>query len=450
MTIIGYRLIGDKLVEIMRIDGKNADERAKIYLESLGLPVEESYMEEHVKSNFYTIFIKIHEDGTQELIDLAYHARKGSYHGRPFPPKRNKRSQEKRKRKPRKKDNTIKKNEKKEKTAGDQKKIDLSPLVRPEGVTVQEIMLEGRKPALSKLIVELEDRYSEAWEKEPLVYADGYIKFLISLGDYYLQRYKEATGDDSPEEAAKPQRYLDSFDAWLVALKEGSLFANKAINYYQQAAQVATQVAFIYFPQGDNPEEAEKYLKMAADLAEKMISLGESGENLWTYFSNLGTHYYETYRSGDALPVLEKALRYATSPDARIVVFHNLSLCHADLGNVSKAVEYLARSICLHYAINNEYSDVKYYNADIERVSSMVGDDFTDLLALRIALDFVGGGLTKDEACRYLKEIPKEKWPLSRTLQQLICGGVPLQEVPYRCEECKALLEDVERVINLQ
>lgn len=434
MTIIGYRQIGGKLIKVFEVTGKKADEKSRRYIEALGFPVEEDYIEEYARSNFYMIYVKVFEDGTRQIIDLAYHAKKGSYQGHPFPPKAENK-QENGEKEVFQRINEKQKAKMSSKTKMVPKEPDIEALIRPEGVTVEELMsLTDRSNPLDRLISTVERRYSEAWEKEPLVYADGYIRFLRSAGDYY----------------ANVSQTPNPFAEWLreeVGIKYPSP-AEDALRYYRAAAHVATRVSFIYFPRGKDPDNAEKYLKIAVELAEKMISLGDSDDALWVYFNNLGIHYYETYQSEKALPPLEKALQYAQSADGRVAIFHNLALVNADLGNVDRAVEYMVRSICLHYDTLNEYGDISHYNKDIERLTSMIDDGFTDLLALWLSPDLIGGNFRRGEACEYLKEIPP-KWPLARAVRGLLCQGDSMESGQYPYGECEKLLKDLEKAAKL-
>ncbi|NJE79703.1 hypothetical protein E3E34_11470, partial [Thermococcus sp. GR4] len=135
---------------------------------------------------------------------------------------------------------------------------------------------------------------------------------------------------------------------WLKILDGTDYSKQRAVKYYSEASRISTSVSMMYFPEQNCPDEAEKYLKKAIGLAEKIEALNGPTENHWVYFNNLGTHYYETYRPKEALSVLLNGLQYAKNDNARTVLFHNISLCYADLGDIKAAVEYLIRSICLH------------------------------------------------------------------------------------------------------
>lgn len=180
---------------------------------------------------------------------------------------------------------------------------DVRKPVRPEGITVQEFFAEGFS---EESLEDLEKAYEEAWEREKLLYADGYIKLLVSIAEYYKKKHESDSED-------KLKRLLDE----IFGTPESHTYKKLAAEYYIKAASVATSVSLIYFPQQDCPEEAERYLKLAVELEEKAIELGVVPEYHAITLNNLGTHYYETYRPEEALPVLKKALEYAKSPDER-------------------------------------------------------------------------------------------------------------------------------------
>jgi len=308
----------------------------------------------------------------------------------------------------------------------------LEKFIKPEGITVREVLSSRPDP---DALVDVEKAYERAWQREKLLYGDGYIKFLVSVAEYYIEKESEKASSDF-------QEFLNEIF--------GPNNLKKAAIYYVKAASIATSMSLLYFPRLNNPEEAERYLKLAVDLEEKAIKLGFTPEYHSITLSNLGTHYYETHRSREALKILKKALKYANTPDEKGLILHNLSLTYADLGMEKEAVESMVKSICIHYAVQHDFGDITLYDEDINRIIEMTGGLDTDVYALKIALDFIGGNLTKEEACWYLKGVSSEEWPLSRALQELLCKGIHLQEVSLTYGDCKPLLESVEKTKNLQ
>jgi len=206
----------------------------------------------------------------------------------------------------------------------------VSKFVKPEGITVEEILTEilVKSESFESFLDELEMAYEGAWQREKLLYADGYIKLLVSIAEYYKKKHES----DSKDEL---KRLLDE----IFGTYEDLTYKKLAAEYYIKAASVATSVSLIYFPQQNCPEEAEEYLKQAVKLEEKAIELGVVPEYHAITLNNLGTHYYETYRSEKALPVLKKALKYAKTPDEKGLVLHNLALTYADLKMKREAVD---------------------------------------------------------------------------------------------------------------
>lgn len=306
----------------------------------------------------------------------------------------------------------------------------LRKFVRPEGITVQEVLREHSDPTI---LGRVEAAYEMAWQKEKLLYVDGYIKFLVSLAEYYLER---------------PVRNPTSrLDGWLTkAFRSNS--QKKAAEYYIKAARIATEVSMIYFPRLNSPEEAERYLKLALDLEEKAIELGFIPKYHSITLNNLGTHYYETNRPEEALRVLTRALKYANTPDEKGLVLHNLALTYADLGMKKEAVESMVKSICIHYATQHDFGDVSLYDEEINRIIEMTGDRDTDIYALKIALDFIGGNLSATEAIAYLKRIDTSEWPFSKALLHALTGREVF--LPGSVSECKKLLDDVAKAKNTQ
>jgi len=433
MTVIGYRLVGDRRIKLFEVHGTEADERSKLYLLNRGIPVDEDYITEHMRSNFYFLLIKVHEDGTTEIIDTAYHMRKGTYQGRPIGERirRDKRMKEKKAEIDRKLQELRKRREREVES--------IKNLATPEGITVKELKERVNLLSLLQAIKLVRGRYQELWKKEPLVYADAYISFLESVGDWYAERYRKQLAGETEDVKGK-----DMLEAWLIALEGDDYYIKKATGYYDDAAGIATSVAIIYFPEQNYPEEATRYFERAIELADKIESLAGPSEDHWIYFNNLGTHYYEMEKSEKAIPVLYRALKYAKNSEVRSPIYHNLALCYADIGNKELAIGYMVRSICLHHETQTRYSDVSLYDKDIERIVDMTDEPLSDAAAIKIALDLLGGNLTRSEACRQLSAIDREKWPLSRALWEVLCSGVApekaLRGVP---EECKSLILEV-------
>ncbi|ASJ07388.1 hypothetical protein A3L08_08690 [Thermococcus pacificus] len=300
---------------------------------------------------------------------------------------------------------------------------DLKKFVKPEGITAQEVLREYSDPDILR---DIEKAYEIAWQKEKLLYGEGYIKFLVSMAEYYLEEH-------SMRLRSELARLLDEIF--------GSNTRKKAAEYYIKAARIATEISLIYFPKLNYPEEAEKYLKLAVDLEEKAIELGFTPEYHSITLNNLGTHYYETNRPREALRVLKKALKYASTPDEKGLILHNLALTYADLGMKTEAVESMVKSICIHYAAQHDFGDVSLYDDGINRIIEMTGDPNTDIQALRIALDFIGGNLNATEAVEYLQRINTSKWPLSKALLRALTDGDV--SLPDSVSECKKLLENV-------
>ena len=316
----------------------------------------------------------------------------------------------------------------------------LVKFVRPEGVTVEEVLAEMSEHwviggVFEDFLKALEDAYEEAWQREKLLYADGYIKLLTSIAEYYRKKHEEYNEDDR-------KKLLNE----LMEVFGGFTNKKRAAEYYINAASVATSVSMIYFPQQNYPEEAERYLKLAVELEEKAIELGVAPRYYAIALNNLGTHYYETYRSEEALPLLKKALKYAETPKEKGLVLHNLALTYADLGMKKEAVNCMVRSICIHYSTQHEFGDVSLYEKDINRVIEMIGDAGTDIYALKIPLDLVGGNLSAEEAKKLLEQINRDEWPLTNALLSILNGEEPA--LSDEIAGCEKLLQDVAKAVG--
>ncbi|WP_175059857.1 tetratricopeptide repeat protein [Thermococcus sp. 2319x1] len=310
--------------------------------------------------------------------------------------------------------------------------------VRPEGVTVEEVltkMLERfvKSEPLESFLSELERAYDEAWQREKLLYADGYIKLLVSIAEYYKKKHESESRDEL-------KMLLDE----IFGTSESSTYKKLAAEYYINAANIATSVSLIYFPQQNCPEEAERYLKLAVELEEKAIKLGVVPEYHAITLNNLGTHYYETHRPKKALPVLKKALEYAKTPDEKGLVLHNLALTYADLGMKREAVDCMVKSICIHSSTQHDFGDASLYDDEINRIIEMTGDANTDIYALRVALDLVSGNLTAEEAKKLLEQIDRDEWPLTDALVSILNGEECI--LSDEVIECVKLLQDVAKV----
>ncbi|AEF96934.1 tetratricopeptide repeat protein [Methanotorris igneus] len=324
-----------------------------------------------------------------------------------------------------------KKNEKKERKK-ERKKIDLKQLVKPEGITVEEFFEKGfSEEDLDELI----NAYESAWEKEKTIYADGYLKLLISIAEYYEKEHEKFSSDEFL------RKIYEIFENAKLPV-----YKKLAAKYYIRASDIATSVSLIYSPQQNYPEEAEKYLKMAVEFNEKAIKLGIVPKFHSITLNNLGTHYYEMNRSEEALPILKKALEYAKTPKEKGLIMHNLALTYADLGKKRDAVRCMIKSICIHYKTQHEFGHVTLYNEDIDRIIKMTGDVNTDIYALKVALDLVGGNLTVEEAKKFLDLIDRSEWPLTDALLSILSGEE--YKVPEGLEECSTLLEDVVKVVE--
>ena len=106
-----------------------------------------------------------------------------------------------------------------------------------------------------------------------------------------------------------------------------------------------------------------------------------------------------------------------------------------------EAVKSMVKSICIHYATQHDFGDVSLYDEEINRIIEMTEDLDTDIYALKIALDFIGGNLNATEAIAYLKRIDTSKWPLSKALLHALTDGEVF--LPDSVSECKKLLEDI-------
>ncbi|QDA32396.1 tetratricopeptide repeat protein [Thermococcus indicus] len=308
---------------------------------------------------------------------------------------------------------------------------DLQELVRPEGITVKEFLAKGFSEYSLK---DLEKAYEEVWQREKLIYADGYIKLLISIADYQLEKHRDNSGDDGIT------KLLDEIFSSI----KGTTPEKLAAEYYIKAARVATSVSLIYFPQQDCPEEAERYLQLAVELEKKAIELGVVPEYHSITLNNLGTHYYETNRPEKALPVLKKALEYARTPDERGLVLHNLALTYADLGMKKEAVDCMVKSICIHYSTKHDFGDVSLYDEAIERIIKMTGNTNTDIYTMKVALDLVSGNLSAEEAKKILEQIDRDKWPLTDTLLSIL--NREERVLSSEIAECTKLLQDVAKI----
>ncbi|NJE30099.1 tetratricopeptide repeat protein [Thermococcus sp. 18S1] len=307
---------------------------------------------------------------------------------------------------------------------------DVKKLVRPEGITVKEFFADG---FAENSLEDLGNAYEEAWQREKLIYADGYIKLLISIAEYYEKKHRSDSSDDL-------KRLLDD----VFGTFERSNYKKLAARYYIKAASVANSVSLIYFPQQDYPEEAERYLQLAVEFEKKAMRLGVVPEYHSIALNNLGTHYYETNRPKKALPVLKKALEYAKTPDEEGLVLHNLALTYADLGMKKEAVDCMVKSTCIHYAMQHDFGDVSLYDKNIERIIKMTGDTNTDIYALKVALDLVSGNLNAKEAKKLLEQIDHDEWPLTDALLSILNG----EECVLSSEivKCTKLLQDVAKV----
>ncbi|MCO6041242.1 tetratricopeptide repeat protein [Thermococcus alcaliphilus] len=302
---------------------------------------------------------------------------------------------------------------------------EITKLVRPEGITVQEFLEKGFSESD---LADLKKAYEEAWQREKLLYADGYIKLLTSIAEYY----GEKQGSESEDELT---RLL--YEVFGEVDRDSELVAE----HYIKAADVATSVSLIYFPQQNSPEEAERYLKLALELEEKAMELGVVPEYHSITLNNLGTHYYETNRPEEALSVLKKALEYAKTPEEKGLVLHNLALIYADLGMKKEAVSCMVKSLCIHYSTQHELGNASLYDDAISRIIDMTGDSHTDIYALKVALDLIGGNLSLEEARDILEQINREEWPLADALFSMLSGEE--YQTPTEAQECEKLLQDV-------
>jgi len=299
--------------------------------------------------------------------------------------------------------------------------------VTPEGVEIREFLGAGFPESC---INDLEKAYEKAWQLEKLVYADGYLRLLTSIAEYYAKKaefYESVQGEE-----------------WLSVLEKILRFPNPyrklAAEYYIKAADVATSVSLIHFPYQERPGEAERYLKLAVELEERVMDLGMTPEYYSIVLNNLGTHYYETYRPEKALKFLKKALKYAKDPGEISLINHNLALTYADLGMKKKAVEHMVKSICIHYSTNHELGSLSSYDDDIRRISEMINDTNTDMYALKIALDMVGGNITPDMGVEFLRQIDRNRWPLTHALLSALENGkIDINGYP----ECTKLIQDI-------
>jgi len=316
----------------------------------------------------------------------------------------------------------------------------LTKFVRPRGVTVEEVLAEMGEHLVIGGVFEdflkaLEDAYEEAWQREKLLYADGYIKLLTSIAEYYEKKYEEYNEDEH-------KRLLNE----LMEVFDGFTYKKMAAEYYINAASVATSVSLIYFPQQNYPEEAERYLKLAVELEEKAIELDVVPRYYAIALNNLGTHYYETNRPKEALLALKKALEHAETPKEKGLVLHNLALTYADLGMKKKAVNCMVKSICIHYSTQHDFGDASLYDKDIDRVIGMTGDASTDIYALKVALDLVGGNLSAEEATKLLGQINCDEWPLTNALFSVLNGEEPI--LSDEIAGCEKLLQDVAKAVG--
>jgi tetratricopeptide (TPR) repeat protein len=307
----------------------------------------------------------------------------------------------------------------------EQRLREIKKLVKPEGITVQEFLEKGFSESD---LADLKKAYEEAWQQEKLLYADGYIKLLTSIAEYY----GEKQGSESEDELTRLLHEI---------FGEADRDSELAAEHYIKAADVATSVSLIYFPQQNYPEEAERYLKLALELEEKAIELGVVPEYHSITLNNLGTHYYETNRPEEALPVLKRALEYAKTPEEKGLVLHNLALTYADLGMKKEAVSSMVKSICTHYSTQHELGDASLYDDAINRIIEMTGDSHTDVYALKIALDLIGGNLSVEEARGMLEGINREEWPLAGALLSMLNGKE--YQTLTETQECEKLLQDV-------
>ncbi|AEH25188.1 tetratricopeptide repeat protein [Pyrococcus yayanosii] len=319
---------------------------------------------------------------------------------------------------------------------------DVRKLVRPEGITVQEFFGDGFS---EESLEDLEKAYEEAWEREKLLYVDGYIKLLVSIAEYYLEKSKKKDKKTKRKSKENKRDELVRLLEEIFIIAEGG-YEKIAAEYYIKAASIATGVSLIYHPQQDCPEEAERYLRLAVELEEKAIGLGVVPEYHAITLNNLGTHYYETHRPEKALMVLKRALEYAKTPDEKGLVLHNLALTYAELGMKKEAVDCMVKSICIHYSTQHDFGDASFYDDDINRIIEMTGDPNTDIYALKIALDVVSGNLTTEEAKKLLGQIDRDEWPLTDTLLSILNGEECI--LSSEIVECVKLLQDVAKIVG--
>ncbi|WP_048160004.1 tetratricopeptide repeat protein [Thermococcus barophilus] len=305
--------------------------------------------------------------------------------------------------------------------------------VKPEGITVEEFFAEGFS---EKSLEDLEKAYEEAWEREKLLYADGYIKLLVSIAEYYEKRSKKGSKNEV-------EAFLDEYFG---TSSKSPTYKKLVTKYYIKASNIATSVSLIYLSQQNNPEKAEKYLKLAVELGEKVMKLGVIPKDYSIILNILGTYYYETNRPEKALMVLKKALRYAMTPRETALTLYNLALTYAELGMNRKAIDFMVNAICIHYSTQHDFGDASLYDDDINRIIEMTGDANTDIYALKVALDLISGNLTAEEAKKLLEQIDRDEWPLTDALLSILNGEECMLSIDL--VECITLLQDIAKIVG--
>ncbi|HIH72899.1 MAG TPA: hypothetical protein HA300_05990, partial [Thermococcaceae archaeon] len=89
----------------------------------------------------------------------------------------------------------------------------------------------------------------------------------------------------------------------------------------------------------------------------------------------------------------------------------------------------------------HELGDASLYDDAITRIIDMTGDSHTDIYALKVALDLIGGNLSIEEARDILEGINREEWPLADALFSILSGEE--YQTPTEAQECEKLLQDV-------
>ncbi|MDK2870350.1 MAG: hypothetical protein PWP39_1585, partial [Pyrococcus sp.] len=104
-------------------------------------------------------------------------------------------------------------------------------------------------------------------------------------------------------------------------------------------------------------------------------------------------------------------------------------------------VSSIVKSICIHYSTQHELGDASLYDDAITRIIDMTGDSHTDIYALKVALDLIGGNLNVEEAREMLEQINREEWPLAGTLLSILSGEE--YQGSTETQECEKLLQEV-------